>query len=270
MNEILSQIPVWLTVLMVGATLIRLASSAAGVIIYGQTAPIKKNSTKIAGIWIISAMFIVWGVLVLYLGRRDFFRVDATTVPPPAVAIAALLPILVGVGAFFLWDTFRRIILNIPQHWMIGFQFLRVTGGSFLILYALGLLPGIFAIPAGLGDIATGTLAIPVAYFYYKQKSWSRTVAVVWNYVGLAELLMLVPLGILTSPSQFQQLALHAPNYLTTNWPVVLAPTVMVPSGILMHFYSLAMLKRDRQVPEADSGAGQDYTYKLQEEYHAN
>lgn len=244
METILGSIPMWVTLLFVGATLLRLVLSVAGIVIYGSTAPIKNRSTRMISIWIISALLVFWVGQALILGRIGFFQVDQTTMPPPAVAIAAVLPILVGLALFYLWDTFRRIIFSIPLHWMIGIQFLRVTGGSFLILYSLGLLPGTFGLPSGIGDTVTGTLAIPVAYLYFKRKSWSHKVATAWNYLGLAELLMLVPLGILTSPTSFQLLALDNPNYLTTNWPVVLAPIFHVPIGILMHFYTIAMLRR--------------------------
>ena len=54
-----------------------------------------------------------------------------------------------------------------------------------------------------------------------------------------------LPLGILTSPSPIQQLALDNPNLLTTTFPVVLFPTFSIPIGILLHLYSLALLKQE-------------------------
>ena len=107
----------------------------------------------------------------------------------------------------------------------------------------MGLVPGVFALTAGIGDFVTGALAIPVAYFYYKKKPWSRQAAIVWNYVGLTELIILIPVGLLSSPSPIQTLALENPNLITSTWPSVLAPIFHVPLGILMHIYSLARLR---------------------------
>jgi hypothetical protein len=247
MEEVLSRLPVWLTGLMVGATVVRLATAIIGVVFYGRRAPIRREAERTVAIWVMSALLTVWVVVVLVLGRNAYFRVDESTLPPPPIAVAAVLSLLVGYGLFLLWAPFRRIVLSIPLHWMIGMQFLRVTGGAFLVLYWQGLLPGVFGIPAGVGDLVTGMLALPVAYFYYKRAPWAHKAALIWCYVGIAELLMLLPLGLLTSPSPIQQLAFDAPNYVTTNWPMVLAPTFHVPIGILIHLFTFAMLQRERQ-----------------------
>lgn len=109
--------------------------------------------------------------------------------------------------------------------------------------------------PAGVGDIVTGLLAIPVAYFCYRQTPWSRTAALAWNTLGLAELLMLIPLGILSSPSRIQFLSLEAPNHLTSSWPSVLAPTFHVPLGILLHIFSFVLLWSQADEAKARAGA---------------
>lgn len=246
MSEILSRVPFWLTGFMVGATIVRLVTAMMGVIIYGRTAPLQREGDRSIVIWVSNGLLLIWTAVALILGSRGYFRVDMSTVPPPPVAVAALLPILIGYGLFALWDPFRRMILNIPLHWMIGLQFLRVTGGAFLLLYWQGLLPGEFGLPAGIGDLVTGTLALPVAYLYYRRAAGAHKLALIWCYVGIAELLMLVPLGLLTSPSPIQQLAFDTPNYVTTNWPMVLAPTFHVPMGILMHLFTFTMLARER------------------------
>ena len=98
---------------------------------------------------------------------------------------------------------------------------------------------------SGFGDLITGLLAIPVAYFCYQQTPWANKVAVAWNYLGLVELIVLIPVGLLSSPSPIQTLALDNPNLVTSTWPSVLAPTFHVPLGILLHLFSLAILRQE-------------------------
>ena len=243
MTAIMNGIPIWLSAYWVSVTLVRLVISIFAVFVWGRRVSIKKLSAKALGIGLTSIVLAVWVLLTFYLGRINFFRIDENTALPPPIAVGALLPIFIGYVAFQYWDTFRRIIFNIPQHWLIGLQAYRITGGVFLILYAQGLIPGVFGLVAGIGDFVTGLTAIAVAYFCYKQTSWSRKVAIGWNYIGLVELIILIPFGLLSSPSSIQVLALDAPNYLTSIWPSVLAPTFHVPLGILLHIYSLACFR---------------------------
>ncbi len=245
MDTVLSGLPTWLSPYWVNVTVVRLIISTLVIFIFGRTVFVKKPSTRVAGILIPSALLILWVTLTIYLGSLNFFLIDENTPLPPPIAGAALIPIIVGYLLFQYWEPFRQVIFKIPLHWMIGLQAYRMTGGIFLIVYALGLVPGVFALTAGIGDFVTGALAIPVAYFVYKQKPWSTKTAIAWNYFGLAELIILIPFGLLSSPSPIQVLALDAPNYITSTWPSVLAPTFHVPLGILMHIYSFAQLRQE-------------------------
>ena len=254
MDTVLSRLPVWLPAYWVGATIVRLILSVLVVFVYGRTASLKKPSGTTVVIGLTSAMLTVWVLLAIYLGSLNFFQIDQNTSLPPPIGAASLVPFILGYLAFRYSKTFRQVMFNIPQTWMIGLQAYRVLGGIvFLILYGQGVMPGVFALPAGIGDTLTGGSAILVAYFCYKQTPWSRKVAILWNWVALVEMLMLVPLGILSSPSRVQLLALEAPNFLTTTWPTVLAPTFHVPLGLLMHLYSLAFLNQEDDTKAASA-----------------
>ena len=59
------------------------------------------------------------------------------------------------------------------------------------------------------------------------------------NFVGIADLMLAVSTGFLTSPSVFQVLSTNAPNYAITRFPLVLIPTFAVPVSILLHLGAL-------------------------------
>lgn len=67
-----------------------------------------------------------------------------------------------------------------------------------MVRYFAGQLPGLFALPAGIGDVATGLLALLVAYAWYSGKPYARGAAIAWNLFGMADLVDAVVLGTLT------------------------------------------------------------------------
>jgi hypothetical protein len=133
----------------------------------------------------------------------------------------------------------------VPQHWLIGVQIYRAFGVIFLILYATGKLPGLFAWPAGLGDVLVGVLAPVVAIAYRRGPGENANLVSVWNLFGLADLVVAVTTGFLTSPSAFQLFAFDLPNELISRFPLVLIPVFLVPLSVLLHLASLAKLRRD-------------------------
>ena len=98
------------------------------------------------------------------LGAMGAYHVDADALP--TIQYGIVLPILIG--ALLIWrsESVARLIDAVPQQWLVGVQLYRALGVIFLILYATGKLPGLFAWPAGVGDIAIGLLAPIVALAY--------------------------------------------------------------------------------------------------------
>jgi hypothetical protein len=109
----------------------------------------------------------------------------------------------------------------------------------------------LFALPAGLGDVLVGVLAPVVAIAYRRGPRENTNLVSVWNLFGLADLVVAVTAGFLTSPSAFQLFAFDLPNELISRFPLVLIPVFLVPLSVLLHLASLAKLRRDalRQQP---------------------
>ena len=170
----------------------------------------------------------VWLIGVFLLGAGNVFRNDVLTTRIP-IAIGATL--FVGY-LLFLSPTFHRIVDAVPQHWLIGIQTFRILGGLFLVRYFAGELPGLFALPAGIGDVATGLLAPFVAYAWYSGKPYARSAAIAWNLFGMADLVNAVALGALTGGGG------------GIVFPIVLVPVYGVPRAFLIHSYSLIGLPR--------------------------
>lgn len=124
----------------------------------------------------------------------------------------------------------------------MGIQTFRVLGGTFLILYAMGEMPGVFAWPAGTGDLLVGVLAIAVAYA--RAPRVNADLVLWWNIVGVTDLIVAVATGIASSPSAIQVTAFDQPNELISMFPLVLVPAFLVPLWIVLHIASLTKLRR--------------------------
>jgi hypothetical protein len=115
----------------------------------------------------------------------------------------------------------------------------RVAGVAFLIYMALGHLPALFALPAGLGDIATGLAAPLVARRL--ARGTGRGPVVRFTAFGLTDLVVALALGALTG---FGLLSITPSGAPITELPLALVPTVGVPLLITLHITSLVALGR--------------------------
>ena len=188
----------------------------------------------------VGALLTGWLVLALGLGVQGFFRPNAA-VRVPNIAYSAI-PLVVGYGLASVSTAFRKTIEATPPQWIIGVQVYRILGILFLILHAQQQLPAVFAVPAGVGDMIIGITAPLVAYLYFTKHPRARGLAILWNVAGVADLMLAVTLGFLSSPGPFQLLALDSPNELITSFPLILIPTFAIPLSILLHLFSLRVL----------------------------
>ncbi len=129
-----------------------------------------------------------------------------------------------------------------PNHFLIAVQLYRLLGVIFLTMLAAGLLPAVFAIPSGVGDIIVGITALPIAYLLFKKTSNSKKLAVLWNYVGILDLVIAMIMGPITAPTPVQLLSFNAPNELIISYPLVSVPAFAVPFSFILHIFSLRIL----------------------------
>jgi hypothetical protein len=104
--------------------------------------------------WTIGSAVIsaAWLIGIVLLASIEFFNNDALLLRIPFTPV-----IKFAFGYLLLLSgTFRASLAAIPQRWLIGVQTIRIIGGLLLIQYFRGELLGLFAIPAGVGDLLAG------------------------------------------------------------------------------------------------------------------
>jgi hypothetical protein len=119
-------------------------------------------------------------------------------------------------------------------------QSLRVVGGVFLIAMALGGIPAVFALPAGLGDMAVGIGAVVIAR---RLARGDRAGAVWFTVLGLTDLVVAVSLGFLAGLGPIPILAVTPSTADLAVLPLVLIPTTAVPLVAALHLVSLSRLR---------------------------
>jgi hypothetical protein len=206
------------------------------------------------GAWLAVALpLVAWLAFIWRVASAGAF--EARPGAPPFLPAAIVLPIVIALP---LLTRSRRIAAAIdaaPASWLIGLQVYRVMGGNFLVLWAYGAaVPGAFALPAGLGDVLTGLLALPVALYLASGAPHGRTVAIAWNVLGVADLISAISLGSMTSPGPTQLMAFDQPNLLTS-YPSVMTPAFAVPLSLILHGLSLWQLRRRERSRALASGS---------------
>jgi hypothetical protein len=199
--------------------------------------PVRERSRTF---WSVSTLLVTWFLAALILSGSGFYQGASSRLP--TIPFGLLIPIAASVVLFWRWPLLRRIIESVPQSWIVSIQVYRVEGLIFLTLYAAGWLPGAFAWPAGVGDVIVGLLAPVVGIAYARGARGSAGLLRAWNLLGIADLVVAVTTGFLTSPSPLQLLALDRPNELISSFPLAMIPVFLVPLSLLLHFASLQKL----------------------------
>jgi hypothetical protein len=209
------------------------------------------------GTWLAVALpLVAWFVFIWNVAAAG--ALEARPGAPPFLPVAIVLPIIIALPLLTRSQRIAVAIDAAPASWLIGLQVYRVLGGNFLVLWAYaGAVPGVFALPAGVGDVLTGLLALPTALALASGALHSRTAAIAWNCLGIADLMLAVSLGAMTSPGPLQLLALDQPNLLTSAYPTVMTPAFAVPFSLILHglsLWQLGRLGRRAQARAAASG----------------
>ena len=186
--------------------------------------------------------YTLWLAVIWSAAINGVFRPNAS--PMPLVPIAIFLPVLIGTPILLASKRMGQVLDAMPATWLVALQLYRVFGSVFLVGWARNVVPGVFALPAGVGDVITGLLAVPIAISLTADTPEARRAAIAWNVFGLFDFAVAVSIGLMTAPGPFQLITPSIPNSTVGIYPNVMIPAFAVPSSILLHVLSLRQLRR--------------------------
>lgn len=192
----------------------------------------------------IFAILAIWLGAVFALGAVGVF-VDPPGRPPLAVFIGAVLPLMLFGIAWRTSRAFREFLLALDIRLIVGMQAWRYAGFGFIALYASHVLPGLFAWPAGLGDMAMG-IAAPwwiITLIKNPEAVASRGFRL-WNLLGILDFVVAFTTATISAMLVVSDgLPSMAPMpYL----PLVLIPCFMVPLFAMLHIVALMQSRQVR------------------------
>jgi len=219
-------LPQWLYISLTLVGIVVTGIISAGLIKISKS--LRDNSTGV----ILAGLIIVWFIVIYFLILNDSFQIEEDQLNP-LFLISVLLPVALSFIIYKKSKKVQEFIFSIPLYWLIILQVYRNVGVIFLLAMSMGILPSVFAIPAGIGDILFGIFVIPAAYMLFKKIRYARPVAIGVTIFGIADLVMAFTIGLSTSLSAI------------TNSFLVIIPAFFVPLSLVAHMFALIRLKRN-------------------------
>jgi hypothetical protein len=185
----------------------------------------------------------VWLLLVLSLGSAGVF-VGPPGRPPLPIAIGVAAPLVLFFSALRLSQSFRDFVLSLDLRFIAAMQAWRWAGLGFLALYTHKVLPAVFALPAGLGDMAIGVTAPWMMLALLRDPRFAARGAFIrWNVLGILDLVIAISIGTVST-----LFATGAPGEISTApmamLPLLLIPAFLVPLFLMLHTTALMQSRR--------------------------
>jgi hypothetical protein len=210
-----------------------------------QRAPVTPRARIVAPL-VAAGLLALWLGVALVVADAEHFPIVADAAARVNLTFALMgIAMTIVLGLLATSRTFRAINAATPAHWLVLPQIYRLGGALFLFpFHWYGALPGGFAWPAGVGDVAVAALAPFVARALVRGTPRARTWAVLWNAVGILDLIV-APVAALANDAQVVAI-----------YPLALVPLFLGPPlGILLHVLSLRNLWVGRAASHrADAG----------------
>jgi hypothetical protein len=191
---------------------------------------------------LVATFFSAWLVLVLVLAARGAF-VPAPGAPPLGLLIGLVAPLALFFIAYRTIPAMRDLILSADLRLIAAIQAWRWAGSGFLTLFAYRILPGIFAWPAGLGDMSIGVTAPLVLSALLRRPGFATSRRfIAWNLLGILDLVVAVSIGAVV-PLLAPQLYGAVTTAPMSQLPLVLIPTYLVPTFLMLHLTALFQVR---------------------------
>ena len=205
-----------------------------------ETQPSGRGGVRLA----VAIALTLWLLIVLSLGVAGAF-VGPPGTPPLPIAVGVAGPLVLFFAWLWLSQAFREFVLSLDLRLIAGMQAWRWAGLGFLDLYAYKVLPGVFALPAGLGDMAIGVTAPWIILALARQPGFAARGAFIrWNILGILDLVIAVSIAAVSAT-----FATGAPGEISTapmaTLPLLLIPAFFVPFFLMLH---TAALMQSRQL----------------------
>ncbi|HLP21562.1 MAG TPA: hypothetical protein VK174_14715 [Chitinophagales bacterium] len=185
-------------------------------------------------------VIMVWLIFTLIMSASGFLT-DFSAMPPRLLLIVA--PPLVFFLVLLNAKQFNDLTEQFNVFWLVYIQSFRILMEFILwLLYRYNVIPVQMTFEGRNLDVLVGITAPFIAYYCFIKKTWPLRVALIWNFVGIALLLNIVLVAILSTPYPFRYFMNEPANTVVFYFPFIWLPAFVVPFALLLHLVAIRRL----------------------------
>lgn len=201
----------------------------------------KKGKVK-NGFWLVLGFYIPYLIIVAIASFNGFFD---DVMLPPKIVLTTTLPLAIFVTIIYSTEICKKAnaILNLED--LVKIHIFRLIGSTFIILFLYNLLPPVFALFAGIGDLLTAISSVFVAKAIRNNKNYARKLTYLWNTFGLVDILITSAMAIIFTKISIDN-NIQGVEFLA-EFPFCFIPAFAPPTIIFLHllvFRKLSWLKK--------------------------
>lgn len=197
----------------------------------------RNASNKPHIVWRYIILITAWLISLFTLAKNGFFAV--TTSFPPRLIISIVIP-TIAIILFSVSTIGVRLLNAVPAHSLILMQSFRIVVEILIwYTYVESKLPIQMTWEGKNADILSGLLALPAGYYLWKYKKDSPKLVLAYNLTGIALLLNILIVAVLSFPTPVRYFTNEPSNIIISRFPYIVLPGVLVPIAIAMHIFSL-------------------------------
>ncbi|PTX55706.1 hypothetical protein C8N43_0346 [Litoreibacter ponti] len=221
---------------------------AAQVLFLFVAAAKARARTAYLAAFVVTLALAAWGLTTATMATSGIYDTEAflrlmpglwlSTVPFLVVALTLLLP-PVRAGLLQMADA-------VPHHWFVAIQALRVLAIGTLIKTIQGDFPLEVELAIGITDFAFGLSAVWL-FAKVRRGTLSHDALMMWHIVGV--LIIVLPGGIAMQsglPGPWRVFHEYPTSQAMLDWPMVLAPSLVVPIFLLLNIFAAVAAHRAR------------------------
>ncbi len=153
----------------------------------------KKGKVK-NGFWLVLSFYIPYLIMVALASNNGFFD---EVMLPPKIVLTSTLPLGLFVTIIYNTKTCKKANATLKLEALVRIHIFRLIGSTFIILMLYDLLPPVFALFAGIGDLLTAITSIFVVKAIQNGKNYALRLTYIWNSFGLVDILITSAMAII-------------------------------------------------------------------------
>lgn len=202
----------------------------------------KKGKVK-NGFWLIIGFYIPYLIIVALASFKGFFD---DVILPPKIVLTTTLPLAIFVTIIYSTKICKKANAILTLEDLVKIHIFRLIGSTFIILYLYDLLPPVFALFAGIGDLLTAVSSIFVAKAIRNKKSYARKLTLFWNTFGLIDILITSAMAIIFTKIGIDK-GIQSVEILA-EFPFCFIPAFAPPTIIFLHLVVFRKLSFTKKV----------------------